>query len=148
MMVSEMEKKIVRCLNQNARKSFREIAKETGVSVPAVIQTVRRLEQNGAIKGYVPVLNPEYFGYGLIAIIALRISQGKLLETQKKIAEDPRVLAVYDVTGEWDSILIGYFSDREDLNQFIKQVLSFKYIDRTVTHLVLNVVKNEVRLPL
>ncbi len=147
-MVSEMEKKIVRCLNQNARKSFREIAKETGVSVPAVIQTIRRLEQNGAIKGYVPVLNPEYFGYGLIAIIALRISQGKLLETQKKIAEDPRVLAVYDVTGEWDSILIGYFSDREDLNQFIKQVLSFKYIDRTVTHLVLNVVKNEVRLPL
>jgi DNA-binding Lrp family transcriptional regulator len=148
MMVSEMEKKIVRCLNQNARKSFREIAKETGISVPAVIQTIRRLEQNGAIKGYVPVLNPEYFGYGLIAIIALRISQGKLLETQKKIAEDPRVLAVYDVTGEWDSILIGYFSDREDLNQFIKQVLSFKYIDRTVTHLVLNVVKNEVRLPL
>jgi len=147
-MVSEMEKKIVRCLNQNARKSFREIAKETGISVPAVIQTIRRLEQNGAIKGYVPVLNPEYFGYGLIAIIALRISQGKLLETQKKIAEDPRVLAVYDVTGEWDSILIGYFSDREDLNQFIKQVLSFKYIDRTVTHLVLNVVKNEVRLPL
>ncbi|MGB9835662.1 MAG: Lrp/AsnC family transcriptional regulator [Candidatus Saccharicenans sp.] len=147
-MVSETEKKIVRCLNQNARKSFREIAKETGVSVPAVIQTIRRLEQNGAIRGYVPVLNPEYFGFGLIAVIAMRISQGKLLETQKKIAEDPRVLAVYDVTGEWDSILIGYFSDREDLNQFIKQTLSLKYIDRTVTHLVLNVVKNEVRLPL
>lgn len=147
-MVSETEKKIVRSLNQNARKSFREIAKETGVSVPAVIQTIRRLEQNGAIRGYVPVLNPEYFGFGLIAVIAMRISQGKLLETQKKIAEDPRVLAVYDVTGEWDSILIGYFSDREDLNQFIKQTLSLKYIDRTVTHLVLNVVKNEVRLPL
>ena len=147
-MASEMEKKVVRCLNQNARKSFREIAKETGISVPAVIQTIRRLEQNGAIKGYVPVLNPEYFGYGLIAIIALSISQGKLLETQKKIAEDGRVLAVYDVTGEWDSILVGYFSDREDLNQFIKQVLSLKHIDRTVTHLVLNMVKNEVRLPL
>ncbi len=147
-MSSEMEKKIIRCLNQNARKSFREISKETGISVPAVIQTIRRLEESGAIKGYVPILNPEYFGFSLIAVIALRISQGKLLETQKKIAEDPRVLAVYDVTGEWDSILIGYFSDREDLNRFIKQVLSLKYIDRTVTHLVLNVVKNEVRLPL
>lgn len=147
-MSSEMEKKIIRCLNQNARKSFREISKETGISVPAVIQTIRRLEESGAIRGYVPVLNPEYFGFSLIAIIALRISQGKLLETQKKIAEDPHVLAVYDVTGEWDSVLIGYFSDREDLNRFIKQVLSFKYIDRTVTHLVLNVVKNEVRLPL
>lgn len=147
-MATETERKIVNCLNKDARKSYREISRETGVSVPAVIQTIKKLEEIGAIRGYVPVLNPEYFGFGLIAIIALRISQGKLLETQKKIAEDKRVMAVYDVTGDWDSILIGYFIDREDLNQFIKRVLSLKYIDRTVTHLVLNVVKNEQRLPL
>ncbi|MBC7361391.1 MAG: Lrp/AsnC family transcriptional regulator [Candidatus Aminicenantes bacterium] len=147
-MATETERKIVNCLNKDARKSYREISRETGVSVPAVIQTIKKLEEIGAIRGYVPVLNPEYFGFGLIAIIALRISQGKLLETQKKIAEDKRVMAVYDVTGDWDSILIGYFIDREDLNQFIKRVLSLKYIDRTVTHLVLNVVKNEPRLPL
>lgn len=147
-MVTETERKIVNCLNKDARKSYREISRETGVSVPTVIQTIKKLEEIGAIKGYVPVLNPEYFGFGLIAVIALRISQGKLLETQKKIAEDRRVLAVYDVTGDWDSIIIGYFVDREDLNQFIKAVLSLKYIDRTVTHLVLNVVKNEPRLPL
>ncbi|MCI4445142.1 MAG: Lrp/AsnC family transcriptional regulator [Candidatus Aminicenantes bacterium] len=147
-MATEAEKKIISCLNQDARKSYREISRETGISVPAVIQTIKRLEEAGVIKGYVPVLNPEYFGFGLIAVIALRISQGKLLETQKKIAEDKRVVAVYDVTGDWDSILIGYFIDREDLNQFIKQVLSLKYIDRTVTHLVLNVVKNEPKIPL
>jgi len=147
-MATEAEKKIISCLNQDARKSYREISRETGISVPAVIQTIKRLEEAGVIKGYVPVLNPEYFGFGLIGVIALRISQGKLLETQKKIAEDKRVVAVYDVTGDWDSILIGYFIDREDLNQFIKQVLSLKYIDRTVTHLVLNVVKNEPKIPL
>jgi DNA-binding Lrp family transcriptional regulator len=147
-MATEAEKKIISCLNQDARKSYREISRETGISVPAVIQTIKRLEEAGVIKGYVPVLNPEYFGFGLIAVIAMRISQGKLLETQKKIAEDKRVVAVYDVTGDWDSILIGYFIDREDLNQFIKQVLSLKYIDRTVTHLVLNVVKNEPKIPL
>jgi len=147
-MATETEKKIVACLNEDARKSYREIARETGFSVPAVIRTIKKLEEMGAIKGYAPILNPEYFGLGLIAIIALRISQGKLLETQKKIAEDKRVTAVYDVTGDWDSILIGYFFSREDLNQFIKKVLSLKYIDRTVTHLVLNVVKNEPKLPL
>jgi len=57
-------------------------------------------------------------------------------------------MAVFDVTGDWDSVLIGCFADREDLNQFIKKILSLKYIDRTDTHLVLNVVKNEPRLPL
>jgi len=147
-MATETERKIISCLNKNARKSYREIARETGISVPAVIQAIKKMEEIGAIKGYAPILNPEYFGFGLIAVIALRISQGKLLESQRKIAEDKRVMGVYDVTGEWDSIVVGYFVDREDLNQFIKKVLSLRYIDRTVTHLVLNVVKNEPRLPL
>lgn len=147
-MPAETERKIVACLNQDARKSYREIARETGVSVPAVIQTIRKLEEAGAIKGYIPVLNPEYFGFGLMAVILVRFTQGKLLETQQKIAEDRRVMAVFDVTGDWDSVVIGCFLDRQDLNQFIKKVLSMKYIDRTVTQLVLNVVKNDPRLPL
>jgi Lrp/AsnC family transcriptional regulator for asnA, asnC and gidA len=52
-------------------------------------------------------------------------------------------VAVYDITGEWDSLIIGHFRDREDLNFFIKNVLAKKYVDRTVTHIVLNVVKEE-----
>jgi len=145
--MNKTELQIISRLNQNARRSYREIARETGLSVTAVIQTIKRLEKNGAIKGYAPVLNPEYFGFSLMAVINLRISQGKLLETQKKIAMDRRVMAVFDVTGDWDSVLIGCFANREDLNQFVKKILSFKYIDRTDTHLVLNVVKNEPRLP-
>lgn len=146
--MNKTELQIVSSLNQNARQSYREIARETGLSVTAVIKIIKRLEKTGAIKGYIPLLNPEHFGFSLMAVINLRISQGKLLETQKKIALDRRVMAVFDVTGDWDSVLIGCFADREDLNQFIKKILSLKYIDRTDTHLVLNVVKNEPRLPL
>jgi DNA-binding Lrp family transcriptional regulator len=145
-MIDELDRKIVWALNENARKSFREVAKEVGISVTAVINTVKRLESSGAIKGYVPVVNPEAFGVNLTAVIALRISKGKLLETQKKLAQDPRVMAVYDVTGDWDSFVIGYFKDREDLNRFIKRLLAFPFVDRTVTHIVLNVVKEERRV--
>ncbi len=144
--MEELEKKIIRVLNQNSRKSFREIAKEIGTSAPVVINKVKKLEEQGAIKGYIPVLDPEYFGYTLMAVIALRISHGKLIETQEKIAEDPHVLAIYDVTGEWDSIVIAHFKGREDLNMFIKTILAQKYVDKTVTHIVLNVVKDERRL--
>lgn len=143
--MEELEKKIVRALNQNSRKSFREIAKEIGTSAPVVINKVKKLEELGAIKGYIPVLDPEYFGFTLMAVIALKISHGKLMEAQEKIAEDPHALAIYDVTGEWDSIVIARFKGREDLNQFIKTVLAQKYVDRTVTHIVLNVVKDERR---
>lgn len=145
-MIEELELKIVRSLNQNSRKSFREIAKEIGTSAPVVINKIKRLEEQGAIKGYIPLLDPEYFGFNLIAIVGIRISGGKLIETQENIAEDAHVFAIYDVTGEWDSIVIAHFKSRDDLNIFIKNVLSQKYVDRTVTHIVLNVVKDERKL--
>jgi DNA-binding Lrp family transcriptional regulator len=144
-MIDELDKKIIRVMNENARKSFREIAKEVGTSVTAVIHTVKKLESLGAIKGYIPVINPEHFGFDLIAAIAIRISQGKLLETQRKIAKDAHVAAVYDITGEWDSLVIAYFRGRDDLNKFLKTLNAVRYIDRTVTHIVLNTVKDERR---
>ncbi|MGB8952762.1 MAG: Lrp/AsnC family transcriptional regulator [Candidatus Aminicenantales bacterium] len=145
-MLEELEVKIIRVLNQNSRKSFREIAKELGTSASVVINKIRKLEESGAIKGYIPVLDPKYFGYDLTAIIAIRISHGKLIETQQKIAEDPHVFAIYDVTGEWDSIVCARFKNREDLNGFVKNVLSHRYVNRTITHVVLNIVKDEHRL--
>ncbi len=145
-MADELDKKIIRSLNENARKSFREVAKDVGTSVTAVIHRVKKFEDSGTIKGYIPLVNPGYFGMELMAVIALRISQGKLLETQKNIARDARVLAAYDITGEWDSMVIGRFKDRQDLNDFIKNLLSQKNVYRSVTHIVLNVVKEEYRV--
>ncbi|MCP2604736.1 Lrp/AsnC family transcriptional regulator [Candidatus Aminicenantes bacterium AH-873-B07] len=145
-MAEELERKIVRALNENSRKSFREIAREIGCSAPVVIDKIKKLENVGAIKGYIPIVDPEYFGYDLTAVIAIRISHGKLIETQEKIAEDPHVFAIYDITGEWDSIVIARFKNREDLNKFIKKILSQRYVVRTVTHIVLNIVKEERRV--
>ena len=111
-----------------------------------MIAAVRKLEASGALRGYIPVLNPESFGLGLAAVVAVRISSGKLLETQRKIAQDPRVTAVYDVTGDWDSFVVGHFRDRGDLNRFVKKLLALPHVDRSLTHIVLNVVKDEKRL--
>jgi DNA-binding Lrp family transcriptional regulator len=146
-MADELDRKIIQALNRNARKSYREIAKEVGTSVTAVIHRIKKFEETGAIKGYIPVVDQEYFGFSLSAIIALRISRGKLLDIQQKIAEDPRIAAVYDVTGDWDSLIIGYFRDRHDLNDFIKGLLTLENVDRSVTHIVLNVIKEERRIP-
>lgn len=146
-MADELDRKIIRALNQNARKSFREVAKEVGTSVTAVINRVKKFESKNVIRGYIPVVDPEYFDLGMAALIALRIAQGKLIQAQEEISKDSRILGVYDITGEWDSIILGYFRDRQDLNDFLKDLLSKKYIARSVTHIVLNVVKEEKRLP-
>ncbi len=146
-MADELDRKIIQALNRNARKSYREIAKEVGTSVTSVINRIKKFEETGAIKGYIPVVDQEYFGLSMSAIIALRISRGKLLDIQQKIAQDPRIAAVYDVTGDWDSIIIGYFRDRHDLNDFIKDILILENVDRSITYVVLNVIKEERRIP-
>ncbi len=145
-MIDELDRKIIRAMNENARRSFRDIAREVQTSVTAVIAKVKKLEAQGVISGYIPLVNPEYFGLDLMAIIALRISKGKLLETQQRISQDRRVTAVYDITGEWDSLVVGRFKGRDDLNDFIKSILALPNVDRTVTHLVLNVMKEEKRI--
>src|SRR4030042_5512930 len=83
-MIDNLSGKIIDSLNDNARKSFREIAKETGMSVTAVINSVKGLEAKGVIRGYIPVIDSAAVGFDLNAVIAVRISQGKIMEAQKK----------------------------------------------------------------
>jgi DNA-binding Lrp family transcriptional regulator len=145
-MIDDLERRILRVMNDNARKSFREIAGGWNVRDP-VINAVKSLEERGAIRGYIPLVDPAQFGYELKVVIALRISQGKLLETQRRIAQDVRVQAVYDVTGDWDSIVVASFHGRTDLSVFLKKLTAMPYVDRTVTHIVLNTIKDERRVP-
>lgn len=141
--MDELDAKIINSLNQDARKSFRDIAKELGISSGTAYNRIRKLEGEKVIKGYVPVIDPKKAGYDLFVIIGVRISKGKLVEVEKRIAHDKRVYGVYDVTGEWDAIIIARFKDREELNGFIKEVLAEEYVERTYTQVVLNIVKEE-----
>lgn len=137
---------LLRALNQDARKSYRDLAKELGLALSTVSARVKRLEQHGYITGYVPVLDAQRLGFDLVVVVGVKIAHGKLLEAQQRIAKMGRVFAVYDVTGDWDSIILARFRDREELNDFVKELLSFPHVERTGTQLVLNTVKEEKRV--
>ncbi len=143
-----IDTKILESLNKNARKSFRDIAKELKVSLSTVSNRIHRLEEEGVIRGYAPIIDEQKIGYDLQVVVGIRISKGKLLNAQKRIAKDERVFAVYDVTGDWDSIVMARFQNRTELDKFIKKVLSMEYIERSNTHVVLNTMKDEKRVPM
>jgi len=146
-LLDELDTKILRRLNENARQSFRDIARELRVSISTISNRVKRLEREGIILGYAPLLDEKKLGYDVLAVIGIRISKGKLLEVQRKIARDDKVVDVYDVTGEYDSVIIARLRNTRELDAFIKRLVAMENVERTYTQVVLNVVKQEKRSP-
>ena len=148
MVLNEIDSELLVQLSKNGKASQRALAKETGAALGTVNAHVKRLENRKIIKGYFANIDPEKVGFKLTAIINLRIKKGTLIDVQASIAKHSRVFGVYDVTGEWDSLILARFKDREEMDKFIKTTLSQKHIERTSTSLVLNTVKEEPRVML
>ena len=140
-----MDLRIIEELNENARNSFRAISRKLKVSLTTVVNRVKKLEHDGIITGYIPLIDLDKAGFGLLTIIGVRISHGKLIQVEKRISKNPHVYEIYDTTGDWDAMIIARFRNRQELNQFIKNVLAEEHVERTNTQIVLNVVKDEKR---
>jgi DNA-binding Lrp family transcriptional regulator len=148
MKLDDLDRVLLKELEGDARQSFRELAKKSGVSVVTVAQRVRKMEHEGVVKGYAAMLDQEKLGYEITTITEVTVSKGKLVEVQEKIAKLNFVCAVYDVTGIEDSIVISKFRSRDDVSKFTKELLSVPHVERTNTHLVLNTYKEDFRYPL
>ena len=144
--LNETDLKILKGLLEDARFSSRQIAKNVGVSVGTVLSRIKKMEDEGLIKGYSVLLNHEKLGYQLTVVTEITVSKGRLVETENEIAKIPNVCCVYDVTGLTDAIIVAKFKSREDLGQFTKRLLSLPFIERTNTHVVLATVKESFRL--
>ena len=140
-MIDETDRKIIHVLQKNGRASLRMISEVGGVALGTVSKRVNRMENTGIITGYSVRLDPEKVGWSVNVVIGLRIEKGRLIEIQEKISRDYRVCGVYDVTGDYDSMVIARAKDREDLDDLIKNVMSVDGIERSLTQLVLNTVK-------
>lgn len=147
-MIDDTDRRILAVLLADARTSMRSIAEEVGVALGTVSNRVKRMEEMGVIHGYGVHIDAEKVGWTMTVLCGLRIEKGRLMEVQRRIADDSRVFGIYDVTGEFDSMVLARVRDRAHLDDLSKTVLSSEGIIRTVTHVVLNTVKqNGVRLP-
>lgn len=141
--LDETDRRLLSLLNDDARQSQRQLARQLGVAQGTVTNRIKRLEEGGVISGYSAVLNPEKIGWTMTIMAGLRIVKGSMIDVQQKIAADPRVFAVYDVTGDWDSMVLARVKDREDLDNLTKTVFTLEGVARSFTHVVLNTVKED-----
>lgn len=139
--IDELDISIINELKIDARKSHRELAVKLGVAEGTIYNRINKLQEMGVIKRFMVDVDYELLGYDLIALIGLVVEGKHLREIEKKLAAEPNVSAVYDVTGEYDTLIVARFPGREELDNFIKKLTATPNIGRTYTMLVLNVVK-------
>ena len=144
--LDEIDRKLLKELLIDSKRSFRELAKSIGVAPATVINHVQRLESGGVIKDYSVRLDHERLGYELTVVTEIVVSKGKLLETDVEIAKIPSVCAVYDITGQTDAMVVAKFKTRSGLSDFTKKLLAMPYVERTNTHVVLTTVKEDFRM--
>ena len=144
--IDDVDLQIINLLQEDSRLSFNKIAGKLGISVGTAYNRVKSLEDRGILKGYTVIVDPVKLGYGLTAIILIQAEGKHLLDVESEVAKISNVISVYDITGDFDIAVVARFKDRVGLNAFIKSLLSVPYMRRTVTNVVLNVVKEDFRV--
>jgi len=144
--LDETDVEILKALTLDARLSSRQIAKQCGVSISTVLSRIKRMENEGIIRGYAALLDHEKLGYELTVVTEITVSKGRLLEVENEVARLPNVCCVYDVTGLIDAMIVAKFHNREELGRFTKRLLAIPFVERTNTHVVLTSIKEDFRL--
>jgi DNA-binding Lrp family transcriptional regulator len=144
--VDEIDRNIIRLLQEDSRKSFNKIADRLGIAVGTAYNRVKNLEDKGILKSYTIILDPTKLGYGLTALILIQADGRYLPEVEKELAKLNEVISIYDITGDYDVAVVARFKNRASLNNFIKSTLKMPHVSKTVTNVVLNVVKEDFRV--
>jgi len=144
--LDEIDRRLLRELLIDSKRSYRELARSIGVSTATVINRVQRLESSGVIKGYTIIIDHERLGFELTVVTEITVSKGRLIEVEEEVSKLPNVCAVYDVTGLTDAMVVAKFRSRRDLSKFTKGLLAMPYVERTNTHVVLTTVKEDFRM--
>ena len=144
--MDKIDEKIIKNLVVDSRLSARKLALKLGLSTVTILTRIKKLEKAKIIKGYTTRLDHEQLGYSLTAIIEIIARKDQIVEIEDKISSIENVCGVYDVTGSTDTILVAKFRDRAELSKFVKGLSNIQNIENTITHLVLNTVKEDFRL--
>jgi Lrp/AsnC family transcriptional regulator, leucine-responsive regulatory protein len=126
--VEEINRRIVSLLSRDGRMSFTELARQTGLSVSAAQQRVRRLERRGVIRGYAALVNPDDAGLPLTAFISIKpFDPAAPDDAPSRLAHLPAIEACHSVAGEENYILkvrVASPAALEDLLQEIRAAAS------------------------
>jgi len=145
-MIDDIDRAILRVIQQDSAISQVELARRVSLSPPAVHARMRRLEELGIIRQYVALLDREKAGYDMLCLVNVTLQRHQLEQVNNfraAVQQMPEVLECFFVTGDHDYLLKIIVRNRKELEQFLMDRLTpIPGVARISTSLVLSEVKN------
>jgi Lrp/AsnC family transcriptional regulator, leucine-responsive regulatory protein len=148
-MPDSIDIQILSVLQMRGRTRRNELAEKVGLSLPAVSERLRKLEERGYIKGYAAILNPALFGNDVTAFISVSIDSSRHYEDfLKHVDQHPDVLECHAVTGDGSHLLKVRTANTASLEKILSTIQSWRGVMRTSTNVVLSTRKETTAIQL
>jgi Lrp/AsnC family leucine-responsive transcriptional regulator len=140
--LDRIDRQILKLLREDGRISHAAIAKEVGLSGPAVHERVRKLEQAGVIAGYSAILDPHILGRSHVAFIRVNLADGNEFVADEpivaRICDEADVLEFHRIAGEDCYLIKVRTATNKDLEQLLRRIRSLRGVAKTRTTVVLS----------
>jgi len=152
MILDELDRQILTELQRDARLANAELARRLNLSPPAVHARIRRLEEQGYVRGYTALLDRERLGFDMLCFIQIALQLHQIEQVNQfraTIQQLPEVLECHHVTGEYDYLLKIAVRNRQELERLVMEKLTpIPGVARIHTSLVFSEIKASTALPI
>ena len=115
-----LDRKILKVISVDARRSFKEIAAQCGVSRAAIHQRVVRMFERGTITGSGYQVNPKFLGFGTCSYIGIRLEKGSMYnKAVSELMKIPEVVECHFTTGPYTMLIKLFSQDNEHLKDLL-----------------------------
>ncbi|MBD3172126.1 winged helix-turn-helix transcriptional regulator [Candidatus Bathyarchaeota archaeon] len=132
-----LDMKIIKCLTEDARCTYKYMAEEAGVSEATIKNRIDKLREEGIIKKFTIIMDYHKLGRAIKAFIGLKVQPAKLSEIVSVIEKNSDVHVLYRTSGDVDLLIEVIFEQMEDLNSFLENELALDGILGTVVTIVI-----------
>jgi len=139
--IDELDRKILELLAEDSRLSYREIAKQLGVSHANVAGRIRRLEETNVIKGYTVITDPEVME---MYPLCVRVSVGPgadLSQIGRDVARIDKAHIVMRVSGDCELLVLAMSDDRKEAMDVLHEISQIPGVEKAESHVVLESIK-------
>ncbi|WP_263603764.1 Lrp/AsnC family transcriptional regulator [Chryseobacterium sp. PET-29] len=152
MALDNTDKKLLLYLQEDSKQTTKELSYKLGLSVTAVYERIRKLENTGVISKYVAILNRHKIDRDFIVLCHVKLTQHKkeyVLQFEREIMNLDEVTECFHISGDYDYILKIAVKDMEDYRNFmLSKLTTLQHIASTHSSFMISEVKNTTAIVL